>query len=86
MCEAISTTSTTANNSTGTTVGYTIRGYQGTKLVSVGQGAVPLGLDCTVKVRADGLTVAKKKTYRVDVAANTLTTAEIVRSITVVGS
>jgi hypothetical protein len=75
-----------ANNSTGTTVGYTIRGYQGTKLVSVGQGAVPLGLDCTVKVRADGLTIAKKKTYRVDVAANTLTTAEIVRSITVVGS
>jgi hypothetical protein len=75
-----------ANNSTGTTVGYTIRGYQGTKLVSVGQGATPLGLDCTVKVRATGLTVAKKKTYRVDVAANTATTAEIVRSITIVGS
>jgi hypothetical protein len=39
-----------------------------------------------VKVRATGLTVAKKKTYRVDVAANTATTAEIVRSITIVGS
>jgi hypothetical protein len=75
-----------ANNSTGTTVGYTVRGYQGTKLVSVGQGATPLGLDCTVKVRATGLTVAKNKSYRVDVAANTVTTAEIVRSITIVGS
>ena len=75
-----------ANNATGTTVGFTVRGYQGTKLVSVGQGAAPLGIDCTVKVRAVGLTVAKKKTYRVQVAANTATTAEIVRTITVVGA
>ncbi len=75
-----------ANNQTGATVGYTVRGYQGTKLVSVDQGAAPLGIDCTVKVRATGLTVAKKKTYRVLVAANTATTAEIVRTITVVGA
>ena len=75
-----------ANNATGTTVGFTVRGYQGTKLVSVDQGAAPLGIDCTVKVRAAGLTVAKKKTYRVQVAANTATTAEIVRTITVVGA
>ena len=74
------------NNATGTTVGFTVRGYEGTKLVSVGQGAAPLGIDCTVKVRAAGLTVAKKKTYRVQVAANTATTAEIVRTITVVGA
>ena len=75
-----------ANNATGTTVGFTVRGYLGTKLVSVGQGAAPLGIDCTVKVRTVGLTVAKKKTYRVQVAANTATTAEIVRTITVVGA
>ena len=75
-----------ANNPRGTTVGFTVRGYQGTKLVSVDQGAAPLGIDCTVKVRAVGLTVAKKKTYRVLVAANTATTAEIVRTITVVGA
>ena len=75
-----------ANNATGTTVGFTVRGYQGTKLVSVDQGAAPLGIDCTVRVRAAGLTVAKKKTYRVLVAANTATTSEIVRTITVVGA
>jgi hypothetical protein len=33
-----------------------------------------------------GLTVAKKKSYKVQVAANTATTAEIVRTITVVGA
>jgi len=63
-----------------------IENSTGTKLVSVDQGAAPLGIDCTVKVRAVGLTVAKKKTYRVLVAANTATTAEIVRTITVVGA
>ena len=75
-----------SNNTFGTTVGYTVRGYQGTKLMSVDQGASPLGRDCTVKVRAMGLTVAKKKSYKVQVAANTATTAEIVRTITVVGA
>jgi hypothetical protein len=75
-----------ANNMTGTTVGYTVRGYLGTKLMSVDQGATPLARDCTVKVRAMGLTIAKKKSYRVQVAANTATTAEIVRTITVVGA
>jgi hypothetical protein len=75
-----------ANNAVGTTVGYTIRSYQGSKLVAVSQGASPLGVDCTVRPRATGLTVAKKKTYRVTVSANTATTAEIVRTITVVGA
>ncbi|HET8743404.1 MAG TPA: cellulase family glycosylhydrolase, partial [Gaiella sp.] len=74
-----------ANNPTGTTVGYTVRGYQRSTLLSVGQGASPLGIDCTVRVRVNGLTVAKKKTYRVQVAANTATTAEIVRTITLTG-
>lgn len=75
-----------ANNPTGSTVGYTIRSYLGSKLVQVAQGASPLGLDCTVPIRVMGLTVAKKRSYRVTVTANTRITAEILRTITVVGA
>jgi hypothetical protein len=75
-----------ANNAVGATVGYTVRAYLGSKLVEVGQGAGGLGVDCTVPVRVVGLTVAKKKSYRVTVTANTATTAEILRTITVVGA
>jgi len=75
-----------ANNQVGATVGFTTRAYLKSKLVAVSQGASPLGLDCTVPVRVNKLTVAKKKTYRVTVSANTATTAEIVRTITVVGA
>ena len=75
-----------ANNAAGTTVGYTIRSYLGKKLVQVSQGAQPLGLDCTVKPRVAKLTVAKKTTYRVTVTANTATTAEVLRTITIVGA
>ena len=75
-----------ANNPTGTTVGYTIRSYQGKKLVQVSQGASPLGIDCTVRPRVAKLTVAKKTTYRVTVTANTATTAEVLRTITIVGA
>jgi hypothetical protein len=88
-----------ANNPVGTTVGYTIRGFQGNKLLSVAQGAARLGIDCTVRVRATGLQIAKvpkpkrnqkasakakAPVYRVEVAANTATTGEIVREITLV--
>ncbi|HET9288169.1 MAG TPA: cellulase family glycosylhydrolase, partial [Gaiella sp.] len=75
-----------ANNPVGTTVGYTVRAFLAGKLVEVNQGAGKLGMDCTVPLRVTGLTVAKKKSYRVTVAANTLTTAEITRTITVVGA
>ena len=75
-----------ANNPVGATVGYTVRGYQGSKLVSVDQGAGSLGIDCTVPVRVVGLTVAKGRSYRVTVTANTLVSGEIVRTITVVGA
>jgi len=75
-----------ANNATGTTVGYTIRSYQGKKLVQVSQGSSPLGIDCTVRPRVAKLTVAKKTTYRVTVTANTATTAEVLRTITIVGA
>ena len=37
-------------------------------------------------LRVVGLTVAKGRSYRVTVAANTLVSAEIVRTITVVGA
>ena len=76
-----------ANNPAGATVGYTIRSYLGSEARRRSrQGAAPLGIDCTVKPRVAGLTVAKKKTYRVTVTANTATTAEILRTITVVGA
>jgi hypothetical protein len=39
-----------------------------------------------VKPRVAKLTVAKKKTYRVTVTANTATTAEVLRTITIVGA
>ena len=48
--------------------------------------AQPLGLDCTVKPRVAKLTVAKKSTYRVTVTANTATTADVLRTITIVGA
>ncbi len=75
-----------ANNSSGATVGFTVRGYLKTRLVSVDQGAAPLGVDCTIRLRVVGLRVAKKATYRVTVDANTATTATIQRTITVVGA
>ena len=74
------------NNPAGATVGYTVRSYLGSKLVAVSQGASPLGLDCTVSLRVNKLTVAKKKTYRVTVAANTLISAELTRIFTIVGA
>ena len=75
-----------SNNPVGAIVGYTARSYLANKLVKVDQGAGRLGIDCTVPVRLVGLTVAKKKTYRVTVTANTAITAEILRTITVVGA
>ena len=55
-----------SNNPVGAIVGYTARSYLANKLVKVDQGAGTLGVDCTVPVRLVGLTVAKKKSYRVD--------------------
>ena len=75
-----------SNNPAGTTVGYTVRAYQGSRLVTVRQGAAPLGVDCTIPVRVTGLRVLKKQTYRVTVDANTATTAAIQRVITIVGA
>jgi hypothetical protein len=47
---------------------------------------MPLLIDCTVPARVEGLQVAKGKTYTVTVNANTATTAEVQRVITLVGT
>jgi hypothetical protein len=75
-----------ANNPVGTTVGMTVRASLAGKLVLVFQTAQPLGIDCTVPARLTGLKVAKGKTYTVVVDANTLTTAPVQRTITIVGT
>ncbi|HET9286663.1 MAG TPA: cellulase family glycosylhydrolase [Gaiella sp.] len=75
-----------ANNPVGTVVGYTVRAFQGRRLMTVRQGTAALGTDCTIPVRVTGLRVAKKKSYRVTVDANTATTASIVRTLTVAGA
>lgn len=75
-----------SNNPVGTTVGMTVRASLGGELGLVFQTSQPLGIDCTVPVRLNGLRVAKGKTYTVTVDANTLTTAGVQRTIAVVGA
>jgi len=75
-----------SNNPVGSLVGYTTRSYLGSRLVQVDQGTGFLGVDCTVPVRVVGLNVAKKRTYRVTIIANTKTTSDVLRTITVVGA
>jgi len=72
-----------ANNAVGASVGTTTRVFDGARLVGVTQLAGKLGVDCTVVVKAP-VAVAKGKTYRVEVEANTATTAAITRTITIV--
>ena len=75
-----------ANNPIGTAVGTTTRSTLNGKLVQVDQAELPLLIDCTISMPVTGLTVLKGKTYVVTVQANTLTTAQIVRTITIVGT
>ena len=74
-----------ANNPIGARVGLTSRTSLGGKLVAVSQAEVGLAIDCTVSYRVNGLTVAKGKTYTVAVDANTLDSAALKRTITIVG-
>ncbi len=74
-----------ANNPIGARVGLTSRTSLGGKLVAVSQAEVGLAIDCTVSYRVNGLTVAKGKTYTVAVEANTLVSAALKRTITIVG-
>ena len=74
------------NNPIGTPVGLTSRTTLAGKLVAVSQPQPNLAIDCTVTYRVTGLTVAKGKTYKVDVDANTAVTANTHRTITIVGT
>ena len=74
------------NNLPGSLVGVTTRRFQGTRPLGVVQSASTLALDCTVPVRVTGLTVAKGRTYRVEVDADTATTPAKRRTITIVGT
>jgi hypothetical protein len=75
-----------ANNPIGSRVGINSRTSLGGKLVAVSQAEVSLAVDCTVSYRVNGLTVAKGKTYTVAVDANTLDSAALKRTITIVGA
>jgi len=75
-----------ANNPIGTGVGTTTRSTLNGKLVQVDQAELPLLIDCTINMPVTGLTVLKGKTYVVTVQANTMTTGQITRTITVVGT
>jgi hypothetical protein len=74
-----------ANNAAGTTVGTTTRVSLGATLVGVQQTAVPLGADCTVRLRLP-VTVAKGNRYTAVVELNTANGRVATRTITVVGA
>jgi hypothetical protein len=74
------------NNRPGDLVGVVTRRFQGAAPLGVVQSASILALDCTVPVRLTGLTVAKGRTYRVEVDANTATTPAKRRVLTIVGT
>jgi hypothetical protein len=73
-----------ANNPVGATVGTTIRVSNGSGILAAAQQAAPLGIDCTVSVRAP-VTVAKGDSLTVEVEANTVVGAAATRTITLVG-
>ncbi len=75
-----------ANNAIGTRVGLSILTKVNGKQVQASQEATTLAQDCTVAARLSGLTVAKGKTYVATILANTMTTANVERTITVVGT
>jgi hypothetical protein len=74
-----------ANNPIGTKVGVNSKTTLAGKLVTYSQPQLKLAIDCTITYRVTGLTVAKGKTYTVDVSANTKIGNEALRRITIVG-
>jgi hypothetical protein len=54
--------------------------------VASGQTNVPLAFDCTITVRLTGLVVAKGRSYRTEIDANTVATPAKRRLITIVGT
>ena len=74
------------NNVPGAVVGVNVRTFLGTQLVQLGQPTTRLAVDCTITIRLDGLVVAKGKTYRAEIDANTAVTAPKRRTISIVGT
>jgi hypothetical protein len=74
------------NNVPGTVVGVNVRTFLGAQLVQLGQPTTRLAVDCTITIRLDGLAVAKGRTYRAEIDANTAVTAPKRRTITIVGT
>ncbi len=73
------------NNSIGSPVGVESSTSLGGKLVAYNQAQVALAVDCSIAYRITGLTVAKGKTYTVEVALNTKNGSALTRTITIVG-
>ena len=74
-----------ANNPVGARVGLTSSTTLAGKVVAYSQPQVTLAIDCTVSYRVTPLTVAKGKTYTVEVEANTKNGDVVSRTITIVG-
>ncbi len=74
-----------ANNPVGARVGLTSSTTLAGKLVAYSQPQLTLAIDCTVSYRVTPLTVAKGKTYTVEVEANTKNGDVVSRTITIVG-
>ena len=75
-----------ANNAVGAQVGANVRTLLAGAVVQVSQASAPLAIDCTIPVRLTGLTVAKGKTYTVQIDVNTAAGSTARRTITVVGT
>ena len=60
-----------ANNSVGTHVFTSVGTLLGGLTVQTSQVTPLLAIDCTIRVRLNGLTIAKGKTYTVKISANT---------------
>ena len=75
-----------AINPIGAQVGANVQTLLAGTIVQHSQPAAPLAIDCTIPVRLSGLTVAKGKTYTVQIDANTAAGSTAHRTITVVGT
>jgi hypothetical protein len=74
------------NNVPGTPVGVSWRAFAGVQSAAAGQTTVPLAFDCTLTIRLTGLVVAKGRSYRTEIDANTAATPVKRRVITIVGT
>ncbi len=74
-----------ANNPVGSVVGVNSATTLAGETVALSQAQVTLARDCTIAYKATGLTIAKGKTYTVQVDLNTKNGSALTRTITIVG-